>query len=426
MSATDTVRVAGNLVGGAWLPAASGRTLDVRDPADDRTLVGTVPSMDADDVARVYTAAADGARAWAAVSTVERGRMLFAAATLLRERADVIARLLTAEMGKTLAEATGEVNKAADFFEYYGGLGRAGRGELLAHERADVLSWTVHEPLGVVLAITPWNDPLLTPARKLAPALIAGNAVVLKPASAAPLVALELARCLNDAGLPPGVIDTVTGQGSDIGDALLEQPALRAVSFTGSNAVGDGLRRALAGTDVRLLAELGGKNAAIVLRDADVPAAVAAIAAAAFAQAGQRCTATSRVIVERPVYDEVVARLVDAAEALAVGPGAQVGTTMGPLVSPAQRDDVLGFVGRAVQDGARVASGGAAPNDEARRHGCYVAPTVLADVGDDMEIWSEEVFGPVVAVTLAEDTDHALALLNGSRYQRTKTVAIAS
>jgi len=279
-----------------------------------------------------------------------------------------------------------------------------------------VTAYAVHEPLGVVLAITPWNDPLLTPARKLAPALIAGNAVVLKPASHTPLIALELARALHDAGLPAGVLNTVTGSGAAIGDALVDHPALRAVSFTGSNEVGAQLRASLAGTDVRLLAELGGKNAAIVLADADLDKAADTIAAAAFAQAGQRCTATSRVIAERAIVPELVQRLKARAEAHVLGSGLDGTTTMGPLVAGSQRDDVLGFVRRAVADGAQLATGGARPGGEARAYGCWVTPAVLTDVDPASEIWTEEVFGPVVAVVPADGLDEALALVDGSRY----------
>jgi acyl-CoA reductase-like NAD-dependent aldehyde dehydrogenase len=396
--------------------SATAERIDVIDPSDEREVVGSVPSMDAATVMEVYDAAGHGSETWGALSSIERGRVLLRAAQLLRDRRDAIARVLTREMGKTLAEATVEVSKSADFFEYYGGLGRAARGELLAHERADVTAYTVHEPLGVVLVITPWNDPLLTPARKLAPALIAGNGVVLKPASYTPLVALELASCLEDAGLPAGALSTVTASGSRIGDALLDHPVLRAVSFTGSNDVGAGLRRTLADRDVGLLAELGGKNAAVVLRDADVDRAVATVAAAAFAQAGQRCTATSRVIVERAVFEPVVEGLTAAAEALVVGPGLSERTTMGPLVSGAQRDGVLGFVERAVDAGAKLITGGSRPPDEERRHGCYVMPTVLADVKPSMEIWTDEVFGPVVAVIAVDDGREALDVLNRSPY----------
>ncbi len=411
-----TVERRRNLVGGAWPEPATTEWLEVLDPSDEREVVAAVPNMDAAAIAAVYAAATSGARTWKGTSQVERGRVLLRAAALLRERRAALSRVLTREMGKTLAEAGVEVDKSADFFEYYGGLGRAERGELLAHERADVTAWTVHEPVGVVLAITPWNDPLLTPARKLAPALIAGNAVVLKPASYTPVVALELARALDDAGLPAGVLNTVTGSGSRIGDALLTDPRLQAVSFTGSNEVGEHLQRMLAGREVRVLAELGGKNAAVVLADADLELATRTIAAAAFAQAGQRCTATSRVIVARAVLDDVLERLTAAAAAYVLGPGVEDATTMGPLVAGAQRDSVLGFVQRATADGAELLAGGTRPQDDQRRHGCYVHPTILGSVRPEMEIWTDEVFGPVIAVIAVDDEEEALELLNGSRY----------
>ncbi len=403
-----------NLVGGTWRD--SDAALEVLDPTDERRVLATVPSMSAADVDSAYAAAAAAAGPWGGTSSVDRGRVLLETARLLRGRREGIARVLSGEMGKTISEAGTEVDKSADFFEYYGGLGRSARGELLAHERSDVNAYSLHEPLGVVLAITPWNDPLLTPARKLAPALIAGNAVVLKPASYTPLVALELARCLHEAGAAAGVVNTVTGSGAEIGEALLAQPALRAVSFTGSNEVGDGLRRSLAGTEIRLLAELGGKNAAVVLADADLERAVETIAAAAFAQAGQRCTATSRVIVVRALEGELLERLAAKARSLAVGAGLEPGTQMGPLVSGSQRDQVLGFIERAIDDGAALLSGGERPLDEGRRHGCYVTPTVLGGVDTESEIWTDEVFGPVVAVVAVEDEHEALRVLNRSRF----------
>jgi len=401
-----------NLVDGQWQSAPG--ELEVRNPADLRELVATVPAMDAAGVRAAFDAAERAAAVWRRTSQVDRGRVLLRAAQLLRDRSDELSRTLTREMGKTLAEATGEVGKAADFFEYYGGLGRVDRGEVLAHENPDVLAWTIHEPLGVVLAITPWNDPMLTPARKLAPALIAGNSVVLKPASDTPVIALELARVLADAGLPAGVLNTVTGAGRAIGAALLEHPALRAVSFTGSNEVGESLKVSLAGRDVRLLAELGGKNAAVVLADADVDRAVANIAAAAFAQAGQRCTATSRVLVQREVLPQVRYGLVQAATAHVLGSGLDAGVTMGPLVSASQRESVLGFVERALEHGATRATtaDATAPSE----HGCFMAPVVLSDVDPSTEIWTEEVFGPVVALVAFETLDEAIDLLNASRY----------
>lgn len=407
-----TVPRLSNLVGGEW--RSTGDWLEVRDPADRRHVVAEVPAMGADDVAEVYEAAREGAALWRRTSPVARGRILLGAAALLRRDIDEIARTLTREMGKTLCEARAETNKAAEFFEYCAALGRAPQGELLADERAGAHAWTVREPVGVVLAICPWNDPLLTPARKLGPALITGNAVILKPATYTPAVSLHLARVFADAGLPPGVLGTVTGPAARIADALLADETLAAVSFTGSTEVGRTLRGALAARNVKLLAELGGKNAAVVLGDADLDLAAQTIAPAAFAQAGQRCTATSRVIVDRSVLEPMVERLTARAEAVVVGPGLDERTTMGPLVSLEQRTLVAGFVERALADGARGEL--TELDDERLSNGCFHPPVVVYDVDPASEIWQEEVFGPVVAVVAVDDLDHALEVLNDSRY----------
>jgi alpha-ketoglutaric semialdehyde dehydrogenase len=405
-----------NLVGGEWTSAASGAWQEVRNPADYDEVVATVPAMTSGDVADVYAAAVEGAGAWGSMPAVARGRVLLRAAALLRERSQFIARELTLEMGKTLAESTAEVAKSADFFEYCAGLGRAPRGEVLSDERAGVHTWTSHEPIGVVLAICPWNDPLLTPARKIAPALISGNAAVLKPASYTPLVSLHLAAALNDAGLPAGVLNTVTGSAREISVALLENPALGAVSFTGSNAVGEQIATALADRRVKFQAELGGKNASVVLADADLDHAVSTIAAAGFAQAGQRCTATSRVIVAEPIAEAFLQRLTARARALVLGPGIDPETTMGPVVALEQRDVVRGFVERAINDDdVAVCAGGKEPAGHLAR-GSFVSPTVFAGVRDDMEIWREEVFGPVLAVATVPDLETAIASVNRSRF----------
>jgi alpha-ketoglutaric semialdehyde dehydrogenase len=403
-----------NLVGGKWRDSAE--SIAVLDPSDERQQVGTVPAMSADDIAATYSAASEGYEIWRSTSSVTRGRIMLRAASAIRERADELARLLTHEMGKTIAESSVEVAKAADFFEYYGGLGRDAPGQLLAHERPDVTAYAVKEPVGVVLAITPWNDPLLTPARKLAPALIAGNAAILKPASYTPLIALALGEVLHDCGFPAGVVNTVTGSGSTIGSTLLTDPRLNAVSFTGSNEVGAELAKTLAGSGVRLLAELGGKNAAVVLADADLDRAADTISAAAFAQAGQRCTATSRVIADRAIAPALLERLAVRASAHVLGPGVDLTTTMGPLVAGSQRDGVLALVDRAISAGATVVHGGSAASVDGYSHGCFVRPTILTDVSAESEIWTEEVFGPVVAVAEANDLSDALSLLNESRY----------
>lgn len=409
----DASRRWANLVGGDWREEAE--WLEVRNPADRREVVGVVPRMRADVVTLAYDAAAEAFGAWSKTSAIARGRILLRAAALLRERSQELARILTLEMGKTLTEATGEVHKSADFFEYYGGLGRGKLGYVLDDERPGVSAWVARVPVGVVLAVTPWNDPLLTPARKLAPALIAGDTVVLKPASDTPLIALELARVLADAGLPAGVVNTVTGSTEDLEAALIDHPALAAVSFTGSNAVGAILADRLAERSVPLLAELGGKNAAVVLADADLELAAGTVATAAFAQAGQRCTATSRVIVETSVHDAFVEKLSVVVASLRVGPGLAEGTDVGPLVSDRRRDEVLAFLERGSAGGAVTHVGGR-PVDEKLEHGAFVLPTILGEVSPDMEIWIEEVFGPVAAVVSADDAVEAVDLLNGSPY----------
>ena len=408
------MRTMETLSGGQWV--ASGEWLDVHDPSDVRTPVARVPALSADDVTRAYDHAAKGFAVWKRTSPFERARILNGAARLLRERAEDIAADLVAEMGKTRAEATGEVGKAADFLEYYAGIAREGYGTLLHDVRPDTRTSFQREPIGVVLAITPWNDPLLTPARKLAPCLAAGNAAVLKPATETPIVALHFARALHDAGLPAGVLNVVTGRGSVIGDALIADPRIAAVTFTGSNEVGEGLRASLAAGNVRFQGELGGKNATAVLADADLPAAAKAVAAASFGQAGQRCTATSRVIVEAAVIERFTELLLAEVAVLRTGPGAAAGTTMGPLVSPQQRDGVLADIDLAVKQGAAVLTGGDRPEDEARRHGCYVNATVLADVTPEMNVWRDEVFGPVIALRTVGSFEEAVEAVNDSAY----------
>jgi alpha-ketoglutaric semialdehyde dehydrogenase len=405
-----------NLVGGDWLGPSSDEWIEVRNPADTREVVGEVPAMGASDIATLYDRADDGARRWRATSALERGTVLAQAAQLLRERAETIAVELVNEMGKTLAEARGEVGKAAEFFEFFAATARAPYGGLLHDGRPQTLTTTRSEPVGIVLAITPWNDPLLTPARKLAPALIAGNSVILKPATNTPLVALHLARALDDAGLPRGVLGTATGRGAEISGALLADPRLAAVSFTGGNDVGAGLRRALADTTVRLQTELGGKNAAVVLADADLELAAATIASAGFGQAGQRCTATSRVVADRTVAPELVERLAALAAAQRLGPGLEPETTMGPTVSTEHQAEVLEHLDAALREGAVATTGGGRPAEERLAHGCFVEPSVLSGVSREMQIWRDEVFGPVLAVREVASFDEAVEAANDSRY----------
>ena len=401
-------------VGGKWVGASS--YFDVREPSYWDTVIGRIPALSADTVTEAFVTARQGAKIWGSTNALERGRILFAAAALLRERSGRLAELLARENGKTLAEATGEVGKTAEFFEFYAGLARLPYGDLIHDGRPNTTTSVRHEPVGVVLAITPWNDPMLTPARKIAPALAAGNAVVLKPASDTPMIALELTRALVDAGLPPEAITTITGKATDIGDALVDAPEIDAITFTGSTDVGLALQRRVAGRNLRVQCEMGGKNAAIVLADADLDLAAQTIAAAGFAQAGQRCTATSRVLVDASVKDALVERLVAIASSMIPGPSLDSHSIVGPMVSRSQQSDVIDHISTARGEGASVLVGGEAGAGDVLSLGCYVLPTVVVDVSPDMKIWREEVFGPVVAVLAVASLDEALELANDSDY----------
>ena len=317
-------------VGGGWEPGSAAGESDDLNPSDTRDVLTRFKLQTPEQVRRAMDAAASGAAVWRATSPIDRGAVFSRAAQALRAAKTEIATIVSRENGKTIGEASVEVEKSADFLDFYAGTARMPLGTIIADARRGTRAMTLVEPVGVVLAITPWNDPMLTPARKLAPALIAGNAVVLKPARDTPLAAYHLVRALCDAGLPEGVLGTVMSDHATLDDELLSDSRLAAVSFTGSTEVGLGLQRKLAGRNVRIQTEMGGKNAAVVLADADLDLAVATIVAGAFGQAGQRCTATSRIVVETAVYDDVAKRLAAAAGGLRLGPGTDPNTQMGP------------------------------------------------------------------------------------------------
>ena len=387
--------------------------LEVRDPADVRCVVAEVPAMTATEVAAAYDRARAAFAHWRRANPLDRAAVLAGAAALIRARLEDGAVILVRENGKTLAEARTEVGKTADFLDYYASFARQPWGELLSDTRPGTSTSVRVEPVGVVLAICPWNDPLITPARKLGPALIAGNTVVLKAASQTPGIAIWAAGLLSEAGLPDGVVQVITGRNREISDALLASPD--AVTFTGSNEVGAYLRRVLASRNVRLQAELGGKNVSVVLADADLDLAAATVASAAFAQAGQRCTATSRLIADAAVAAALQAKLREQLGRIVVGPGLDPATTMGPLSYAAHRDGVLGHVERARREGATVLAGGGRPAADSLAHGCYVEPT-LVSVTPEQALWRDEVFGPVLAVTTANDFDDAVRLANDTVY----------
>jgi aldehyde dehydrogenase (NAD+) len=330
----------------------------------------------------------------------------------LESRKTELAELLTREEGKTLAEATGEVQRAADIFRFFGGLSYTLGGSTIPHDLPGNLIFTRREPLGVVALITPWNFPVAIPAWKLAPALVSGNAVVIKPASQAPALTLEIAKALAEAGLPKGVLNVVTGEGRAVGGELATNPTVTALSFTGSYSVGNQIYQQLAQRMARAQMEMGGKNPTIVLADADLDLAARLVAIAGFGLTGQACTATSRVIVEKSVAETFSAKLIEKAKAIIVGNGLKQGVTMGPAVSEAQLKGNLTYVQIAQSEGASLLQGGARLTDGDLAHGFFMQPTVLGNVKPASRIACEEVFGPVIGIIPVENFDEALSVAN--------------
>ncbi len=397
---------------GKSVPAADGRTFRTTDPADARVTVAEYALGGAADAAAAVAAAKAAFPKWAAQTSVARGRILAKASQLIEARKGELAELLVREEGKTLAEATGEVQRAADIFRFYGGLGYQLGGQTIPHDLPGNLMFTRREPLGVVGLITPWNFPIAIPAWKMAPALVCGNTMVLKPASQAPAMALELAKLLAEAGLPAGVLNVVTGDGRPFAAELAANPAVQGVSFTGSTAVGRSIYQALAPRMVRAQMEMGGKNPTIVLADADLDLAATLVARAGFGLTGQACTATSRVIVERPVLAAFTEKLIAQAKGWKVGPGLAAGVQMGPAVSEAELQGNLDHLQIARAEGAKLLWGGERLTEGDLAHGWFMQPAVIGDVTPSMRIAREEVFGPVVAVIAVDSFDEALAVAN--------------
>jgi aldehyde dehydrogenase (NAD+) len=351
--------------------------------------------------------------AWAALPAPARGAFLFEAARILDARFEELAAEMTREEGKTLPEARGEVRRSINILRYFGGEGARLPGLLAPSERDRVFAFAIRKPLGVVGLVTPWNFPSAIPAWKLAPALVAGNTVILKPASAAPLSSWRIVEALVEAGVPDGVVNYVAGPGADLAEALVNGRGMKAISFTGSCGVGARLHDRAVARRLRVQLEMGGKNPTVVLAGADLERAVADTVAGAFASTGQKCTATSRVIVEAPVYDAFVDRLVDRTRALRVGDGMVPSTDIGPAIDLPQLETVLSYVERGQREGARLVCGGRRLTEPPFEHGFFVEPAVFVDVSEPMAIAQEEIFGPVLAVMKAPDFDEAVRIANG-------------
>jgi aldehyde dehydrogenase (NAD+) len=410
------VQTWGNFINGKWRPAAGGGTFENRNPADRNEIVGVFAASGAEDVRAAVDAAAEAYRTWGKGSAIARANILHKAANILEGRIPEVGRELAREEGKTLKEGIGETTRAVQILRYYAGEAQQPTGEHYPSMNPSTLLYTVREPLGVCAIVTPWNFPIAIPAWKIAPALAFGNTVVFKPASLTPLCAVRLVEALAEAGLPPGVLNLVTGSAGAVGDPLVRDERVVAISFTGSNEVGGELRQIASARGAKLQLELGGKNPAIVLADADLAHALSHVVNGAMMSTGQKCTATSRALVDRRIADQFTEQLAQKIGSLRVGNPLDPEVQVGPLVDDKAADRVAGEVQTAKDEGVELLVGGERLTDDGRGNGAFVAPALFGNVDPSSRLGQEELFGPVLGVIPIDGLDEALAIANTIRF----------
>jgi alpha-ketoglutaric semialdehyde dehydrogenase len=405
-----------NFIAGRWVPASSGAAFEDRNPADRRDLIGLFPDSAAEDVDRAVRAARESLPSWRLVPAPKRGELIFKIGEILKRRKEEIARAMTREMGKVLKETRGDVQEGIDTAFYAGGEGRRLFGATTPAELPNKFAMSVRAPVGVCGLITPWNFPLAIPTWKLFPALLCGNTVVLKPAEDTPHTAVLFFEVLEEAGVPPGVANLVLGRGETAGAALVAHPDVQLISFTGSSEVGREIAASCGRSLKRVALEMGGKNAQIVMEDADLDLAAEGALWGAFGTTGQRCTATSRLIVHRDVKRDMAEALVARAEKIKIGNGLDETVEMGPLIHDAAREKVHHYVQIGKDEGARLLTGGAIYEEGQWINGWFYRPTIFDRVAPSMRIAQEEIFGPVLSIIEIGSFEEAIAVLNGTRY----------
>jgi acyl-CoA reductase-like NAD-dependent aldehyde dehydrogenase len=410
------VQTFGNYINGEWAPAKSGETFENRNPANTDDLIGRFASSGAEDVEAAVSAAAEAYPAWRAMSPIARANILYKASEILAARVNEVGAELTREEGKTLKEGIGETTRAMQILRYFAGEAQQPIGEQYPSMNPQTLLYTVREPLGVCAMVTPWNFPIAIPAWKIAPALAFGNTVVIKPASHTPLCAVRLIEAIHEAGIPTGVVNLVTGSAKAVGDPLVRDPRVVAISFTGSNAVGNELKHIAAETGAKLQLEMGGKNPAIVLADADMEHAIGHLVTGAMWSTGQKCTATSRAIVDRRIAEQLTEKLRARVESIVVGDPMEASTQVGPVIDASAAERIVGDIERGQSEGATVLVGGSRLADNGRGKGHFVAPTLFGGVDPGSFLGQEELFGPVLGVIPVDGYDEAIAVANTIRF----------
>jgi alpha-ketoglutaric semialdehyde dehydrogenase len=416
MPTTTNATIFNNYIDGTWLPSASGQTFENRNPANTDDLIGVFQKSTRRDVEAALEAAARAYVDWRLVPAPKRAELLFRAAQLLVERKEQFARDMTREMGKVLNETRGDVQEAIDMTYYIAGEGRRMFGQTVPSELRNKFAMSVRQPLGVSSIITPWNFPMAIPSWKIIPALVCGNTVVFKPASQTPLSAVNFVKILEDAGVPKGVVNMVTGDGDEVGTPLTTHDVVRVVSFTGSTHVGRIVNQAAAPGFKKVHLEMGGKNVIMIMDDADLELAVDGCVWGGFGTTGQRCTAASRVVVHEKVYKAFLDRFVARTRTLVVGDGLQETTEMGPSNSESQLKTVMKYVDIGKHEGAKLVTGGSRLEKGTYAKGYFHEPTIFADVAPTMRIAREEIFGPVVSVIPCRSLEEAIDIGNAVEY----------
>lgn len=401
-----------NYINGAWVETGGGKTTEQRNPADLSEVTDIWPKASIQDTRTAIGAAQNAQPAWGRLTVYQRAEYLKRALASIRDRVDAIAEVITRENGKTLAESKGEIASAIKEMDFQINEGLRLPGEVMPCERDGVLAYSVRRPLGVVAIITPWNFPFNVPCRKITPTLMAGNTCILKPAGLTPGVGAAFVQTFDDAGVPPGVLNFITGSGSEAGEELVINPTIKAISFTGSTEVGMGIHVKAAHTLTRTQLEMGGKNPLVVLSDANLIEAADSAALAAYACAGQWCTSTSRAVVERSVLDDFVDMLLERVKKFVVGRGNDPRVTMGPVCGEAQLKNILAGIERGRAEGGRLRIGGQRLLSDGLGKGCFIEPTIFDNITPDMFLAQEEIFGPVLSVMAVDTFEDAIEVAN--------------
>ena len=405
-----------NFINGEWVESSSGKTIQNINPANTRDVIGTVKLSTREEAQKAVEVAYNAFRDWKNTPAPTRGRIVMKAARLLEDNKEELAQILTREEGKTIGESRGELQRSINVAEFCAGESRRLNGETIQSELPANFAYTIKQPHGVVALITPWNFPVAIPVWKIAPALVAGNTIVLKPAEATPATAVRIVEIFEKAGVPKGVLNLILGAGEEVGEEIANHAAVKAVSFTGSTEIGIKLYEQVARRGAKVQCEMGGKNPVVVMDDCDMDLAIESTAQGAFGSTGQRCTATSRAVVIDKIADEFIGKIVERAKNMRLGDGAIPETEMGPSVDEKQFNTVLKYINIGREDGAKVLCGGRRAEGDGLENGYFIEPTVFDRVTPDMRIAREEIFGPVLSVLRVRDFDEAMQAANDCDY----------